>query len=305
VSVTTGGEPERLSYEGSGMSYGALAWGPDDGPLALCMHGYPDTAWTWRFLGPALAADGWRVVAPFMRGYAPTDLAPDGVYQIGALARDVLTAQAALGGDERTVLIGHDWGAPAVYVAAATEPERFSRVVGLAVPPPAMLLKRPESARELIAELPVTIRQLRYSWYMGFQQLPVISERALPRLIPRLWTSWSPGYDASEDLAHLWESLDSPARLTASLRYYRALAQPWHRSPEYAREQRAIFRQPPQPILYLHGRDDGCMQAALVDRADGVLAPPSRVEVLSGCGHFLQLERPDDVNRRIAEFIRD
>jgi pimeloyl-ACP methyl ester carboxylesterase len=295
---------ERLAYEGSGMSYGALAWGPEDGPLALCMHGYPDTAWTWRFLGPALAADGWRVVAPFMRGYAPTDLAPDGIYQIGALARDVITAHTALGGDGRAVLIGHDWGAVAVYVAASVEPERFSRVVGLAVPPPAMLMKRPGSAREFVADLPVTIRQLRYSWYMGFQQLPVISERALPRLIPRLWSAWSPGYDASEDLAHVWESLDSPARLTAALRYYRALAQPWQRSPEYAREQRTIYRQPPQPLLYLHGRNDGCMQAALVDRADEALEPPSGAEVLDGCGHFLQLERPEDVNRRIAEFIR-
>jgi pimeloyl-ACP methyl ester carboxylesterase len=268
------------------------------------LHGYPDTAWTWRHLGPRLASEGWRAIAPFMRGYAPTDLAPDGCYQIGALARDAIGAHAALGGDGRAVLIGHDWGAAAVYAAAAAAPERFRTIATLAVPPAAALLKAPASVREFVGDLPLTLRQLRCSWYMGFQQLPVISERALGRLIPRLWADWSPGFDATEDLAHVWESLDSPARLTAALRYYRALAQPWYRSSEYATEQRALFRAVPQPLLYLHGREDGCMQAALAERLTTVLSAPSEFAIVEGAGHFLQLERPDVVNERIAAFLR-
>ena len=55
-----------------------LTAGPDDGPVALLLHGYPDTAWSWRYLAPVLAGRGYRVVAPFLRGYAPTGLAPDG-----------------------------------------------------------------------------------------------------------------------------------------------------------------------------------------------------------------------------------
>src|SRR3954451_12275598 len=82
----------------SGIRFGALEWGPRTGPLVLCLHGFPDTAWTWRRLGPVLAAEGWHVVAPFMRGYGPTDLAPDGCYQLGALVRDVEELHAALGG---------------------------------------------------------------------------------------------------------------------------------------------------------------------------------------------------------------
>src|SRR5688500_18851789 len=92
-------DPDTLRVSAGGISFAALAWGPADGPLALCLHGYPDTARTWRHLGPFLAERGWRVVAPYTRGYAPTGLAPDGSYQLGALARDAEELHRALGGD--------------------------------------------------------------------------------------------------------------------------------------------------------------------------------------------------------------
>ena len=126
---------DHLQLHANGMNLAALAWGPDDGPLALCLHGYPDTAQTWRHLGPCLAERGWRVVAPFTRGYGPTDLAPDGAYQLGALARDAQRLTQQLGGDERAVLIGHDWGAETGYMVGAHSPGRFARFVALAVPP--------------------------------------------------------------------------------------------------------------------------------------------------------------------------
>ena len=105
------------------------------GPLALCLHGFPDSAHSWRYLLPELAAAGYRAVAPFMRGYAPTSVAPDGMYQTGALSADANALHEALGADENAVIIGHDWGAPSVYGAAASEPRRWKRVVGMAVPP--------------------------------------------------------------------------------------------------------------------------------------------------------------------------
>src|SRR3954470_14676880 len=115
-------DAQTLRIEANGMTFAALAWGPEDGPLALCLHGYPDTARTWRHLGPHLAQRGRRVVAPYMRGYAPTGLAPDGRYQLGALARDAEALHRALGGDDRAVLIGHDWGAATAYAVAAHTP---------------------------------------------------------------------------------------------------------------------------------------------------------------------------------------
>jgi pimeloyl-ACP methyl ester carboxylesterase len=296
-------EPLQLRYETSKLSFGALAWGPPDGPLALCLHGYPDTAWTWRHLGPALAAQGWRVVAPFMRGYAPTDLAPGGCYQVGALARDAIDAHAALGGDDRAVLIGHDWGAIAAYAAGANAPSLFNRVVTLSVPPLAATVRALASPRALAGNVALTARQLRMSWYIFYQQLPGISERSLDRLIPRLWADWSPGFDSREDVQRVFEALDSPARRTAALRYYRALVQPWYRSREYAAEQRGAFGVPSCPVLLLHGEDDGCMQASLAAGAMAVLPAGSEVELVRGAGHFVALERPEIVNSLIARFI--
>jgi pimeloyl-ACP methyl ester carboxylesterase len=87
--------PEQLSVSASGLRFGALAWGDPDAPLALLVHGYPDTAWTWRHLGPYPAERGWRAVAPFTRGYGPTDLAPDDSYLIADQAADLLALSNA------------------------------------------------------------------------------------------------------------------------------------------------------------------------------------------------------------------
>ena len=105
--------------EANGLLFGYLEAGPAGGPLALCLHGFPDSAWTWRHLLPELAGAGYRAVAPFMRGYAPTEVPEDGRYQTGALVADAVALHEALGGDGRAVLIGHDWGAMAAYGAAA------------------------------------------------------------------------------------------------------------------------------------------------------------------------------------------
>ena len=295
------GVVEEISYRASRMTLRALAWGPPDGPLALCLHGYPDTAWTWRHLGPYLAERGWRVVAPFTRGYGPTDLAPDHRYQIGALAADAVGAHEALGGDQRAVLIGHDWGAITAYPAAAHSPERFARVVTLAVPPIGALGGRPSNGWR--AEAVAVAKQARRSWYMAYQQVPGISERSLSRLIPRLWADWSPGYDATEDVAHVMASLDTPARRTAALRYYRAMARPWTHSRAYAEYQRHWLDLPACPVLYLHGAQDGCLLPGYAGRAAAALTGESRMEIVPGAGHFLQLERPDFVNALIAEFL--
>ncbi len=291
-------KPDTVWLEANGMRIGALAWGPETGPLALCLHGYPDTARTWRHLGPHLGAQGWRVIAPYLRGYAPSDLAPDGKYQVGALVRDALAVRERWG-DDRSALIGHDWGAVAVHALAASTPERFARVVTLAIPP----VRPPRSARDAIADLPLLVRQLGRSWYMFFQLLPGISERSLPWLIPRLWTAWSPGFDAAGDVVEVMAALHGPDRATAALRYYRALFLPWMRSRTYAAEQAQLFARARRPLLYLHGEDDGCIGAAVARRGARFLPPGSEFELVPGCGHFLQLERPDYVGERIARFL--
>jgi pimeloyl-ACP methyl ester carboxylesterase len=303
MAATTHAEPETLSLSAGNMTFAALAWGPPDGPLALCLHGYPDTARTWRHLGPYLAERGWRVVAPYTRGYAPTGLAPDGSYQLGALTRDVVELHRALGGDDRAVLIGHDWGAATAYAVGGHAPELFRRIVTMAVGPAPVAFSSLRSVSRVKSDIRLILRQLRMSWYMAFQLLPGISERALPRLIPRLWADWSPGYDAHEDVPAVLAALSAPGRATAALRYYRGYFLPWTRSREYAAEQAHMFDIPPVPLLYLHGERDGCQLPEIAQRASAMLPPGSRFELVPGVGHFMQLERPDDVNERIAAFI--
>jgi pimeloyl-ACP methyl ester carboxylesterase len=107
------------SVTAGGLEFGYLSDGPEDGPLALLLHGLPDSPHTWRHLLPELAERGYHAVAPFMRGYAPTAIPADGAYQTGALAADANALHEALGGGPDAVLIGHDWGAGATYPAAS------------------------------------------------------------------------------------------------------------------------------------------------------------------------------------------
>jgi pimeloyl-ACP methyl ester carboxylesterase len=122
--------------------------------------------------------------------------------------------------------------------------------------------------------------------------------------LDRLWADWSPAYDASNDLPHVKDALRKPGNLAAALGYYRSTLGTAEHDPALAAEQAATQQSPPQPTMYLHGRDDGCVGVRLAEAAPGFLpSAESRVEILLWCGHFLHLERPDDVNKLILDFL--
>jgi pimeloyl-ACP methyl ester carboxylesterase len=286
---------EHHSVHANGLGVSYFEAGPADGPLALCLHGFPDTAHTWRFLLPELAAQGFHAVAPFLRGYAPTEIPPDGHYQLGALISDANALHEVLGGGGDAVLIGHDWGALTAYGAVAHDPGRWRRAVTMAVPPSASI------GMSLFA-----YAQLRCSWYTFFFLSP-LAEMALPlddfAFLDGLWRDWSPGYDAAEDVARVKESIGDPAHILAAIGYYRALYDAAAHAPQFASEQAAAFAPTPKPTLYLHGRDDGCMLLSSIGDPLEFMADGSRVAVVDDAGHFLHLERPDEVNRQVLEFV--
>ncbi len=297
-------EPRVLLVRIPALTVGALTWGPAEGPLALLLHGFPDTAWTWRHVAPRLAEDGWRVVAPFSRGYAPTDRPAGGRYSVGALASDVLALHTALGGGDDALLVGHDWGALTVYAVAAAPLMPFARTVALSVPP----LPAIQQVMRGRTALRLTPRQARSSWYVGLNQLPGVSERAFAPLAGKLWRDWSPGYDAAEDLAHLARALPTRAHRTAALSYYRDLARPW-RGRGVERGPRpdggpggAWSPWPGVPTLYLHGARDGALLPELGERAGATAPAGSRSAMIEGAGHFVQLERPDAVVHYVRQF---
>ncbi|MGH3390498.1 MAG: alpha/beta fold hydrolase [Actinomadura sp.] len=280
------------TIKANGLEFGYLSAGPADGPLALCLHGFPDSAHTWRQLSPVLADAGFRVVAPFTRGYAPTSVPTDGAYQTGALAADAVALHEAFGGGSEAVLIGHDWGAAAAYGAAAVAPERWRRVVAMAVPPVASLLSGF-----------FDYAQLKRSFYIFLFQTSLAEMALNTAFVEGLWREWSPGYPAATDVAHAMECLGTPENVAAAIGYYRAMLDPSRHVPAYAAEQQAAGQVGERPVLYLHGSDDGCLAADLVEGAERHLPPGSRVELVPGAGHFLHLERPAEVNRLILEWV--
>src|SRR4051794_39084349 len=289
-------EPTEHRINLDGIEFAYLACG-DDGPLAICLHGFPDSAWTWRHLLPELAGAGFRAVAPWLRGFAPTGLDPAGRYQNGASVADVVALHAALAGDASAVLVGHDWGARIATGAAVMAPDRFRAVVTSAVPPSGA-----------VAQGFLTYAQLHRSWYMFFFQSPladlVVGMNDL-EFIDRLWENWSPGYDASDDLPHVKDALRDPAHLTAALGYYRAtLNAAEHTVPELQAEEDACSGTPVQPHLYLHGVDDGCMGIEVAKLAEPLMqGGHQRIEFIEGAGHFLHLEQPKLHNDLVMEFL--
>jgi pimeloyl-ACP methyl ester carboxylesterase len=285
----------------NGLQFGVLEAG--SGPLALCLHGFPDSADTWRQLLPVLAGAGFHAVAPFMRGYAPTAVPADGAYHLGALVADAVALHEVLGGDENAVLIGHDWGAEAAYGAAAFAPDRWRRLVTLAIPPAAL--------DEVLFN---DYEQLKRFFYLFMFRDPAgLAETVVARddlaFLDQLWRDWSPGFQAGEHLAQVKQSLRQPANLAAALGYYRAaggaglVGQAAGAARRFAAEQQAIGRQAPQPTLYLHGARDGCIDVGLARGSERFLAPSSRMIVIDDAGHFLHLEDPAQVNDHILSWV--
>jgi pimeloyl-ACP methyl ester carboxylesterase len=287
-------EIERSRVEANGVEFTVLEAG--SGPLALCLHGFPDSAHTWRHLLPELAEAGFHAVAPFMRGFAPTAVPDDGCYSLGALAADANALHDALGGDAEAVLIGSDWGAEAAYGAAAFAPERWRSLVTLAIPPLSM-----------DARLFTDFDQLRRFFYMFLFTQPVAEGLVSAddmAFIDRLWAEWSPGHDAAEDLALAKDCVREPEHLAATIGYYRAaLGAPSEGCGKFTAEQAALAQSPPQPTLYLHGDRDGCISIDLVRDAEAALSPASRFSPVEGTGHFLHLERPEPVNAEILAWV--
>jgi pimeloyl-ACP methyl ester carboxylesterase len=287
-------EPTRSQVVVNGIDYAYLEAGPSSGPLALCLHGFPDTARGWTALLGELADAGFHAVAPFMRGYAPTAVPSDGG-SLGGWIADVGALRAELGGDASSVIIGHDWGALTTYGAASSAPDAWRRVVTASIPPSAVM-----------AERLLDYDQLKMFWYQYVFLQPtaeVIVGNDDLEFIARLWSDWSPGYDATDALVAVKDALREPANLTAALDTYRCVYGVNAGDPAYADLQFAPFTPHTQPTLYLHGDQDGCVPGDVVEPALAALPEGSRAELITGAGHFLQYEQPDVVNRLIVDFV--
>jgi len=268
------------------------------GPLVLCLHGFPDNAYTYRYLGPVLAGAGFRVVAPFMRGYAPTGRPQDERYQSVLLAQDAVALIAALG-EERAYVVGHDWGALATYGAAALAPERVRRIVTLAAAHPATLL----------GALATNYDMIKGGWHAYFFQMPFAEQAVLANdyeFLEKWWRDASPEYAIPREVMEsVKETFRQPGVVTAAINYYRHTMNPANHAPALAALQKQVATtSTPIPALALHGTKDRPGRLEAFEGMDQFFAAGLEKVVLPGTGHFLHLERPREVNAKIVEFLR-
>ncbi|MGH8026661.1 MAG: alpha/beta fold hydrolase, partial [Pseudoxanthomonas sp.] len=178
---------QRGDIIANGLRFAYLEAG--QGPLILLLHGFPDNAHTWERQMPVLAAAGYRVVAPFLRGYPPTEVPRGGYFDLATLATDVKCLVEALNEDQPCHLVGQDWGAAICYAVMAAYPEWIERAMVMAVP-------HPVEVRRTLKKSP---RHALRSFHWSLFQLPWLPE-ALCRandyaFIEFLWRLWSPAYD--------------------------------------------------------------------------------------------------------------
>ncbi len=275
---------ERLAIPTRNGEFQALTAGDRGAPPVLILHGFPDGPPTFVALLAGLAARGYRAIAPWMRGYAPS--VTTGRCDSAALADDVLGLIDAVEPRRPMRVIGHDWGAVATYVACARAPARIAAAVTLSVPHPLTYLWRA-----------ATTGQARASWYMAFFQLPgafALTRRRDFALIDYLWRRWSPGLTLTNaQRAELHTSL--AASWPAPARYYRDLARELVGAAIKLELDTPLTRAITVPTLYLHGTDDGCIRPAAARGAERHFRGAYRHQLVPGAGHFLALERPAEI----------
>ena len=323
VSQPEAVKPNMRFVQTNGISMRIAEMG--SGPLVVLLHGWPESWYSWRHQLPALADAGFHVVAPDMRGFGKTD-APKAVedYDIRKLTADIAGLLDALG-EKSAVVVGHDWGAVVAWHCLLLYPDRFRGLVAMSVP-----------YRGRSPESPIEILKKAYGdnfFYMLYFQEPGVAETefdADPRgILSRLYVSpnapreapavtdpkraaggWIPrlGAPKGEQSWLTQADLDyfvgefRQAGFRGGINYYRNIHRNWQTTPQLANAHIV------QPVLFLAGEKDVVIRGATAEQLTAIMGQFARdlraVTLYPGVGHWVQQERPDEVNRAVIEFLK-
>jgi pimeloyl-ACP methyl ester carboxylesterase len=290
------------------------------GPLVVLCHGWPELSYSWRHQLPALAEAGFHVVAPDMRGFGRTSAPADiGAYTIFDTVGDMVALVAALG-EKQAVIVGHDWGAPVAWHAAMFRPDIFTKVAGLSVPPPFRGRARP---LESLRESGVT------NFYWQYFQMPGVAEAEFERdvaltmrkvlgrgisdpatmfveqgkgfLHPLRSDQPLPNWLTEADIAYFAE-IYKECGFRGGLNWYRNLDRNWELTAPWHGAQ--IH----QPSLFIAGSRDsvitGLIGAKRIADMERVLPNLTRKLIVEGAAHWIQQERPEEVNAALIAFLK-
>lgn len=278
--------------------------GPEEGPLAVLLHGFPEFWYSWRHQIPALAAAGYRVVAPDLRGYNDSDK-PKGVrrYAIDRLTADVMALIRHFG-RESAVIVAHDWGGGIAWQFAIEYPQATEQLVVMNAPHPGNF------AKHLGRGGMPNFRQLRRSWYMFFFQIPWLPEFVLGRNPRRFMEGAFRGQAIDKsaftdaDIDAYTEAASKPGALSAGINYYRAIFRGQFLNP-FAKAPSKDELMIEAPTLVVWGEEDQALGKELTEGMEEFFRGPFRMHYLPNTSHWVQQERPEEVNRVVLAFLRE
>ncbi|MFZ5557201.1 MAG: alpha/beta fold hydrolase [Pseudomonadota bacterium] len=286
------------TIETSVLSLGYLEDGAPDATTVVLVHGWPDDALTWNAVARRLVEEGYRVVRPYLRGFGPTRFRDPGTVrsgQIAALGQDVVEFSEALGLSD-FLLVGHDWGARAAYVAATLIPERIRGMVTLSVGHGTSNPDQPLSFHQA--------RQYWYHWYFAVERGREALARDRRDFTGRLWRLWAPSWRyTEEEFDATAVSFDNPYWLEISIHSYRHRWGYAEGDPRYDQLERRLSSSAliNVPTVMLHGAEDGATLPETSEGKEALFTAGYRREVLEGVGHFPQRERPEKVVVAVQE----
>ena len=312
---------ERL-VDTNGVQLRVIEAGDRGAPVVILAHGFPELAYSWRHQIPALAEAGYHVLAPDQRGYGGSSR-PDAIdaYNIHELTADIVGLLDDIGA-EQAVWVGHDWGAVVVWNAPLLHPDRVTAVAALSVPAlPRAQVPPTQTFRGMFGE---------NFFYMLYFQEPGVADaeldgdpaRTMRRMMGSLRASGDqlatmrmvapgpegfidrlpepdglPDWISQDELDH-YISEFSRTGFTGGLNWYRNFDRNWETTPELAGAKISV------PCLFIGGSADPVLSFTRRDRAAQVITGPYREVMIDGAGHWLQQERPDEVNAHLLDFLK-